>query len=183
MKHLSESALNAYLDGMLAGTERQQAAAHLGECPACQARLRDLQLVFESLAALPEARVSRDLTPGVLARLPRRSTLFTRARSVSIQLGVVLGVCLWSAMQVVHAVRLPSLETLLRFLWLRLPEVSLEPLAFPAIRLPRLGTPALGLPAIGLQFTSAQLMALLLSALLLGVVGNLTLLRRRTQAS
>lgn len=183
MKHLSENELNTYLDDMLAETERQGLEAHLAACPACQERFRDLQLVFESLAALPQARLSRDLTPAVLSQLPPRRLLFARSRSIAIQLGAVLGVSVWSAMQLVQAVRLPSLDLLLRFLWVRLPEVSLQTLGLPAFRLPPLELPALSPPAIGVQFTSVEAAVVILSAFLLGVVGNLTLLRRRAQAS
>ena len=183
MKHLSEYQLNAYLDGMLESTERQEVEAHLGACPACQERYRDLQLVFESLAALPEASLSRDLTPAVLSQLPPRRLFLARSRSIAIQLGVVLGVSVWSAMQFVHAIRLPSFGALLKVLLLLFPEVSLQTLGLPALRLPPLELPALSPPTIGVQFTSGQAAVLILSAFLLGVVGNLTLLRRRAQAS
>jgi len=41
--HLSEKTLNAYLDGELAGGEREQVEAHLGTCETCRVEVETLQ--------------------------------------------------------------------------------------------------------------------------------------------
>ncbi|NOY97706.1 MAG: hypothetical protein GXP40_00670, partial [Chloroflexi bacterium] len=71
MTHLTELQLNECLDGTLDSTARQRVEAHLSACEACRARLDDLRLVFSALEGLPETPLTRDLTPGVLARLPK----------------------------------------------------------------------------------------------------------------
>jgi predicted anti-sigma-YlaC factor YlaD len=68
--HLDETGLNEYLDGALPQPARQEAEAHLAACPQCAARLRELQAVFIALETLPETPLARDLSAGVVARLP-----------------------------------------------------------------------------------------------------------------
>lgn len=79
--HLSEAALNAWLDDALDPPVRAAAAAHLAECAACSAQLAELQSVFSALTALPEAPLTRDLSAGVLAAIaPKPAGLSRRWR-------------------------------------------------------------------------------------------------------
>ena len=183
MDHLSEYELNAYLDDMFEETERRQVETHLAGCLACRTRLEELQQVFDSLAALPEIELTRDLTPAVLSQLPRRTILFARSRSIAVQWGVVLGVSLWSAMQFVQAIKLPSPQILKQFLLIEIPVLSLATLQFPAVHLPPLELPSFNLPTFGLPCTYAQVTMVIVSTLLLWVIGNLALLRHKPQAS
>jgi anti-sigma factor RsiW len=64
--HLSDEVLNEYLDGALEAATWHDASAHLGGCPACAARLAELQALFAHLDSLPSVALTRDLAPGVL---------------------------------------------------------------------------------------------------------------------
>ena len=70
--HLSDDALNEYLDHALAPAALAQAGAHLAACSACSARLGSLRALFASLKSLPDAALSRDLAPAVTQALRRR---------------------------------------------------------------------------------------------------------------
>ena len=70
MNQLTETQLNEYLDQMLDENSRQQVQAHLDTCKQCSAELTELEMLFSALDELPEVPLTRDLTPGVLARLP-----------------------------------------------------------------------------------------------------------------
>ena len=69
--HLSDATLNEYLDAALSPAAAAAAETHLGACAGCAARLAGLRALFESLEALPETSLHRDLVPGVLSTLPR----------------------------------------------------------------------------------------------------------------
>lgn len=68
--HLTDEALNEYLDAALPPAEREAAAAHLAVCQPCAARLTTLRALFAGLEALPAVPLARDLTAGVLRALP-----------------------------------------------------------------------------------------------------------------
>jgi hypothetical protein len=193
MEHVPETLLNAYLDDVLKPTERKQVETHLAECSHCHDRLQELQLVFDSLAGLPEVKLERDLTPEVLDRLPLQPVPFARTRGIAVQWGVVLGVSLWSTMQVVGTIKLPSPQLLTKLILFELPVLSLSTLQIPTIHLPRLELPSLSLPAFSspgfslpafnLPFTSGQMAMVTFLALVLWAIGNFTLLRSRPHAS
>ena len=65
--HLSDEALNEYLDEALAPAAQRAAAAHLAACAACSAHLSSLSVVFSELAQLPPAPLRRDLRARVMA--------------------------------------------------------------------------------------------------------------------
>jgi hypothetical protein len=71
MNHLSETQFNEYLDQMLDDTSRQQVQAHLDVCKQCRAELAELEMLFSTLSELPDMPLTRNLMPGVLARLPK----------------------------------------------------------------------------------------------------------------
>jgi anti-sigma factor RsiW len=70
-QHPDDETLNEYLDDALDAAIRAHVAAHLAACPHCAARLESLRALFTALEALPEEPLARDLSAGVLARLPR----------------------------------------------------------------------------------------------------------------
>jgi anti-sigma factor RsiW len=77
-KHLPDlTALSAYLDGELDADETRSVATHLATCPACSARLTELQVLSAGFRALPEETLGFDLAgviEGRLAAAPRRPT-------------------------------------------------------------------------------------------------------------
>ena len=68
--HLTEAQLNQSLDQMLESRAQDDVEAHLAVCVQCRSQLKDLAYLFSTLADLPDLPLARDLTPGVLARLP-----------------------------------------------------------------------------------------------------------------
>lgn len=71
MLHLTDELLNEYLDEALPAYRLSQVEAHLAGCAGCAARLDSLRLLFATLDALPVVPLARDLSAGVLARLPQ----------------------------------------------------------------------------------------------------------------
>ncbi|MGH2605306.1 MAG: anti-sigma factor family protein, partial [Anaerolineales bacterium] len=69
LDHLTDEDLQSYLDGELEATQVGRATAHLRTCLTCQERAHVSQGVFQALRDLPEARLQRDLAPGVLNRI------------------------------------------------------------------------------------------------------------------
>lgn len=67
--HLDDDMLNAWLDRELDADARARTATHLSTCASCAERLSALQTLHVRLQALPDARLERDLSAGVLARL------------------------------------------------------------------------------------------------------------------
>jgi hypothetical protein len=92
MDHLNEFLLNEYLDQALDEAARRRVEAHLARCPRCRAHLDDLRIVFDALGLPDEKPLGRDLAPGILARLPRRSLSPGWRVALAIQAGVALGV-------------------------------------------------------------------------------------------
>ena len=72
MNHLSYAQLNEYLDQALSPAARLWADEHLQSCHACRDRLEQAEFVFDALAGLADARLSHDLAPAVMAKLPVR---------------------------------------------------------------------------------------------------------------
>ena len=98
--HLDELTLYEYLDGELDAAANQSISAHLANCPACQTQLARLQQLFTTLDSLPEAPLSVDLTPRVLAaiRPAVKPALPTWWRWVVVAEGIaaaVLALLLW----------------------------------------------------------------------------------------
>ena len=181
MRHISETTLNAYLDGLLGETDRNQVENHLRQCPECRIRHQGLELVFSSLAALPDARLARDLTPAILSRLPKKQSLPVLSRVLAVQWGMVLGVSLWGAMQAVNSIKLPSFELWMKLALLELPVLSVSVFQVPSFSMPVLEFPQVSLPTFDLQFSLPQIALVLVSTSLLWLVGNYTLLRHKKQ--
>ncbi len=109
MNHLSDFQLNEYLDDRMSAEERHALVEHLELCESCDTRFEEFKLVFDRLAGLPEARLSHDLVPGILSRLPRRDRLWTPAFAV--QFSLVTGVLLWLSSRAVRLFSLPIVST------------------------------------------------------------------------
>jgi hypothetical protein len=108
MEHLSDTQLNEYLDDALPTGERHYAREHLESCDDCRARFDELQLVFKSLAELPDIHLSRDLAPGILSRLPQKITpLWSPAFAA--QVGAALGIILWISYEASKLINYPIL--------------------------------------------------------------------------
>ena len=177
MDHITKTQLNHYLDNQLGESELQKVALHLSQCPDCREQAEELKLVFTSLAELPETALARDLTPGILSRLPRNSTW---SRSLAMQWGIVLGVSIWSAMQTVGAIRFPTADSLKQFALIKIPVRSLTALQLPVFSLSQVELPSFNLPIPWVEASTGQLALVIVSALVLWVIGNFTLLRNET---
>ncbi len=94
MKHPTEAQLNEYLDNVLEATAQSHISVHLTICADCRGRLASLETVFQALAALPEEKLGRDLTPAVLHALPGSFFGLIGRLALTIQVGVSLGVLL-----------------------------------------------------------------------------------------
>jgi len=94
MKHPTEAQLNEYLDNVLEATAQSNISGHLTICADCRGRLASLETVFQALAALPEEKLGRDLTPAVLHALPGSFFGLIGRLALTIQVGVSLGVLL-----------------------------------------------------------------------------------------
>ena len=71
--HLSDDALNEYLDQALPPGAMTRAQSHLAACAACTKRLDALRALFADLETLPEVALARDLSPTVVRALNRPS--------------------------------------------------------------------------------------------------------------
>lgn len=61
--------LSDYLDGELAGAEREALERHVGSCAECAAALAELRRVVARASALEDRPPERDLWPGIAARV------------------------------------------------------------------------------------------------------------------
>ncbi len=67
-RHIDDTQLNDYLEGLLSEDVARAAEVHLAGCEECSGRLEALTLLLSDLAGLPEgATPTRDLWPGVRA--------------------------------------------------------------------------------------------------------------------
>ncbi len=184
MNHLSDFTINEYLDDALDAPARRAAETHLAACPACRARLDDLRFVFVSLERVADLRLHRDLTPAIMANLPRKAGLRFRQRALAAQGGVALGFALWlgaflAALRppTLPALPLPDLPTL------QLPALlPLFPLDLFTSPLPNVLTfhipdlPTLPLPTLP-AFHPLPLLTAILASFALWLIGNRILLR------
>jgi hypothetical protein len=192
MNHLDDFMLNEYLDHALDKSRRVEVDAHLHACAACHARLEEFQTFFAELKYLPEAHLEHDLTPAVLARLPRKAPIISWrwTRAFAAQLGVAVGFMFWLVMQAIPYINIPQLA-LPRF-----PRFDFEILAarllsfhfpMPKFQLSVLNvqipTFSLQLPSIDMQISTNHLTVMVISTILLWVVGDVILLRGRQEVS
>ena len=81
--HPSGERLNDYLDGLLAPADSDSIARHVDGCPTCRSEVRFHAELLDAAAGLPEGVApSRDLWPGIAARLKKRGTGRVRFRIV-----------------------------------------------------------------------------------------------------
>jgi anti-sigma factor RsiW len=178
MKHLTESALNEYLDRALPAARQQAAAAHLDQCSACRSRLADLRRVAASLAALPDRALPGNLAPGVLSALPARRLALGWKLAMAVQAGLAIGLVILAVQlsaptlrPLVEAGLRPALGlAALRPPLLSLPAIRWSPLDLAPIHLPRIGAAGLDLSALNVIFLGVTAAALFLvgNGLLLG---------------
>ena len=108
MDHLDDSLLNEYLDQVLSVDARLAADVHLGSCPVCRTRLEDLQRLLDRLVSLPEARLSHDLTLGVLSQLPHKEHRHLQP-VYALQAVLAFAAILWFSTRIVWFQGLPFL--------------------------------------------------------------------------
>jgi anti-sigma factor RsiW len=102
-KHVSEQALNMYLDGELAADEYSQVKAHLVTCKTCSAELQMLRELFVALEGLETNPVpASDLAPSVMARIrPRPRDFGLRWFVPALQGAAALALLAWGWMRLV----------------------------------------------------------------------------------
>lgn len=64
--HITEEAMNEYLDGLLGQEEQNAFEGHLEYCTECYNRLAELRFVFQAMDELPEVMLERDFQPEIL---------------------------------------------------------------------------------------------------------------------
>ena len=65
MEHPDPRSISAYIDGDLAGTEREEVEGHLAHCGACSDLLEEFRDLREAARGLPDQVPTRDLWPGI----------------------------------------------------------------------------------------------------------------------
>ncbi|MBI1856051.1 MAG: zf-HC2 domain-containing protein [Chloroflexi bacterium] len=183
MDHLTDSQLNEYLDDMLDETTRRKFDSHLQTCEDCAARLDELRFIFTSLAELPEARLTHDLSANVLSRLPQKQPRILTPFFAA-QAGAALGVLFWLSTQVARFI--PPVPAF-KFSQFQIPTFQLEILHFQfpdpyslftflhhPFSIPTFQPSTFNLSSFNIAFIA-------ISVFLLWLVGNLFLLRNRRE--
>jgi anti-sigma factor RsiW len=80
MSHISQTQLQAFLDGELSQEQRRRLSNHIAGCSSCEARMESMEALYGLIESLPEQRLEADLTPTILARLAPPTTLSSWAR-------------------------------------------------------------------------------------------------------
>jgi len=175
MNHITDFQLNEYLDNVLGISERGKVDAHLRSCKECSARFEELRLVFTELEHLQEVEPSHDLTSAVMTHLTQpQSRLWTRAFAV--QFGAALGTVLFFAAEIAQTIYVPALSDF---------QLSIPKFRFAILNLPP-SIPYLSfhfpkLPALPLSLSNSQIFITIVSTLLLWLIGNVVLLRERSE--
>ena len=192
MNHLSEIQLNEYLDQMLDEQSRQNVETHLAKCEACRAALDELQNLFATLDKLPDIPLTRDLTPGVLARLPQKSGIPSLWRQPAFLMQTLLTIILMiSSFSIIETLleRIPDFENALVLPHITFPtwaEISAEfstllawsfEFTLPTLTFEMPTMPSL--PALPISPDSGIMLGLVAVATIMWVVGNVSLLRSK----
>lgn len=186
MIHLTDELLNEYLDEAFPADRLSQVEAHLTGCAECTARLDSLRSLFATLDALPAVLLARDLSAGVLARLPQPEPVLQPALNwVVIAQTIAAVVLLTLAAPVVTANVLPAdltglSQPLIQFgtdmlaglqsQWLSLLSTLAQWSSWPLAGARNLTTPLTGTPAAWIGAIAAALVVL-------WIMGNGMLLR------
>jgi hypothetical protein len=83
MAHLTESAVEQFADGLLAGEELDRAEAHVQECAVCAAHVEASRALIDALSTLPRFAPSPGFADLVMANIqvtPRASPVFAWIR-------------------------------------------------------------------------------------------------------
>jgi hypothetical protein len=176
MKHLTETDLNEYLDGLLEPAAQVHMQGHLSDCADCRTRLAALQTVFQALAAIPELAPGRDLTKAVLKSLPRDHIGLGWRLAFAIQAGLSLAVLLRVSPLITNRINgiFPKWTGRLGLPEMRFPDPANLHFSLPVLSLPHL--PSLLLP-ITITHTNFSIWLVLgVAAVLLFIVGNFSLI-------
>lgn len=121
-KHLPDlTALSAYLDGELDADETRSVAVHLAACPACAARVAELQALSAGFRALPEESLGYDLAGVIEGRLadtrrppakPRRVGWMGWPLAVGAAASIAAGVFMGSTLVAGGAATAPRVDAL-----------------------------------------------------------------------
>jgi hypothetical protein len=170
MKHVDESLLNEYLDEVLKPSARRAVDAHLRACQECSDRLDDLRMVFAGLSLLAAMPLARDLTPGILERLPGASLPLGWKLALAVQAGVamgLLGAIGQAALGIIH----PMVDA---GLWT---DMGIDLVSKVSFSIPAVDIPSLDLSGYSLPFSAPVTVILLVAVVILWGLGNARLLR------
>lgn len=182
--HLTDDQLNEYLD---AGTHVDRyTRTHLDACVDCRARFDDLRAVFTALESLPEAKLPRDLTASILARLPQKHISPAWRWFFAAQVVGALAIAAWLSSSfelpsTILAYQPPTFDSLLASLFTFLASFSFELPTFD-LQLSTINFD-LQLSTFNVQLSTLNLTFLLVSAAALWLVGNGLLLRAPARRS
>jgi anti-sigma factor RsiW len=165
MNHLTETQINEYLDNALSTSEQRFIDRHLSGCTDCRSRMEALQSLFQTLDALPDGSLNRDLTPLVLNSLPEQKNRLGWKLVLAAQTGIALGLAILVITNLLPLVTLPGSFTALT--------MNLSQIELPTFHL--------HVPTLNFQISTANLIFLAASALILWGVGNAALLHRRPE--
>jgi hypothetical protein len=159
-------------------------------------QLNELEILFSTLADLPDMPLTHDLTPGVLASLPKvpqiptlwrqpafvmQSLLTIILLTVSMPMLRTLGqqVAMWGSEIVLPTIQFPSLSEIVTQL---LPLFAWKPqLTFGLPKLPFTMPTLPMLPTLPINPDANIVLMLVISAGVLWIVGNFSLLRSRPE--
>lgn len=166
--HLTDDQLNEILDG-------RAESHHLDDCADCRARLEDIRSVFITLKSLPEARLTRDLTASILARLPKRglSPAWRWAFVAQLVGALIIAATLSSSFEVpteILTYQPPTFDSLIATVIALLSSVTFE-------------LPAFDFQTTIIDLQSTTITMLVISAAALWVIGNGLLLRGTASGS
>jgi len=171
MNHLTDEALNEYLDNEL--PNRAEAELHLSQCADCAARLTALQTLFDEIESLPELALSKHLA----APFTRRDAGFALPTwlklTATLQAALALVILVIAAPFVTNmlpAIQAPSMSDMflqLQSQWMAWLD-RLSSFHFPSL-------PSIAMPDI----SSIMLMLILAGVSFLWLIGNGLLLRNQ----
>ncbi len=192
MSHLSEELINEYLDQMLDESTQQNVEIHLADCEQCTAQVYEFQTLFTALGELPELPLTRDLTQGILAQLPRRTqipnlwqqpafliqsllTLILLAVSMPILDDLAQQAMKWRKEIILPTLQIPTLgETIAKFTPLLVWELD------SLFTLPEFTYTLPPLPTIPISSDGNLMFTLVFLVGILWIVGNFSLLRSKS---
>ncbi|MBT3322908.1 MAG: hypothetical protein HN392_11555 [Anaerolineae bacterium] len=182
MKHLNEIELNEYLDEMLDEATKKKIEAHLSGCEECRAKVVGFQALFSTLDELPEIPLRRDLTPNILANLPKPIRVPILWREPAFLLQSALTIILLALGMPILSAKMTSLLPATSYTALIEMLAPLYTWDFDTLfTMPEFAFSMPTLPTLPTGTDANTLLMLLFSAAILWGIGNYSLLRSKPE--